>query len=499
MSTTTTIAEVHESAHIKFNTALIRVPLLALLFSVAAIYEANHLTAFADYDTWWHLRTGVWILQNHAVPHHSLFSQYSDRSWMAYSWGFEVITAVAYKLLGLRSIPILLMGFKAALAVILFVLARGSRWNVWPAVFLSTIGQYAITDFKVRPGFFSVLFFGIELILLLKSQRTGNIRPLFWLPLLFALWANLHIQFVYGIFALFLFLVVVLLESVPRRFNVFWFQHKRGLPVLPVTTITGACVIATFLSPYSYHLYQIIWQYAHSTATYAYILEMHAMNFRWPEHYARLLLAAAAFFSLGSQRPRNLFGVALLTIGTIVAFRQQRDAWFMLLPSIATIADVYFVDHSAEARARTWEGWMTAAFVIAALATAVIAFIPSSRDALLAKVNETFPVEACNFIRENHLPQPIFNTMNWGGFLTWYLPEYPVSMDGRTDLYGDEIVTRQYKVLDGELPPSEEPTLVNARTLLLKKDTGIAAALSESPGYGLVYSDDKAVVFVRTQ
>jgi hypothetical protein len=41
--------------------------------------------------------------------------------------------------------------------------------------------------------------------------------------------------------------------------------------------------------------------------------------------------------------------------------------------------------------------------------------------------------------------------------------------------------------------------LMTARTLLLNRDSGLAQAVSESAGYQVVYSDDKAVVFVRTQ
>jgi hypothetical protein len=491
----------------RFNTVLLRVPALVLLFSSAAIYEARHLTVLGDYDIWWHLRTGAWILQNHAVPHAALFTQYSDRPWIAYSWGFEVIAAAFYRLFGLQGVPVLQMCIKLALAVMVFRLARGSLRNFWPAVLLAAVGQYAITDFKARPGSLSILLFGIALILLFEIRRTGNVRRLFWLPLLFILWANLHIQFVYGLFALALFVVAVLGENLSHRLGMNWFSDRTQgtsgpiIPVLPVAAVAGACVLATLLTPYSYHTYQVVWQYAHSTGTYAYVAEMHAMDFRWTEHYVRLLLAMAACFALGYRRSRNLFALALLATSALIAFRQSRDTWFMVVTSIAVIADAYFSQEPAgegqPPRGWTWEKLATAALVAALLVMAVIRYVPSSREALLSKVGETFPVKACDAIRENHLPPPIFNPLNWGGFLIWYLPDYPVAMDGRTDLYGDEIVVRQYKVWDGELPAWKEPTLIHARTLLVGRRTALAAALHESPGYRLVYNDELAAVFER--
>jgi hypothetical protein len=225
---------------------------------------------------------------------------------------------------------------------------------------------------------------------------------------------------------------------------------------------------------------------------------MHAMDFRWAGHYVRLLLVIAAGFALGYRRSRNLFAIALLAVSATLAFRQQRDAWLMVLVSIAEIADASFLqqpDWQKLRRGLIWEVGITAALVVALLAGAVIRYIPSSREALLLKVGESFPVKACDAIRANHLPPNIFNPFNWGGFLIWYMPEYPVSIDGRTDLYGDNIVIRQYEVWDGSAPATVEPTLVHARTLLVGRRTALAAGLHESPGYRLVYLDQMAAVF----
>lgn len=484
-----------------FHVELLRVPLLLLLFSWAGIYEAYHLTALGDYDIWWHLRTGIWILHEHAVPHTALFTQYSGQPWIAYSWGFDLLTALFYKLFGLRGIPILQVCLKTAFAIVAFLLARGSFRSFLPAAFLSAIGQYAITDFKVRPGSLSILLLGIVLIVLFEVRRTGETRNLLWLPLLFIVWANLHIQFVYGLFVVGLFAAIVLLESFARRLDTDWLPSQiHSLSPAYVVAVTGACGLGTLITPYTYHTYQVAWQYAHSIAVYDYILEMHAMNFHWPEHYVRLLLVMAACFALGQRHSRNWFAIALLVISALVGFHQQRDTWFMVLISIASIGDAYFSEEQIGQKASpnlAWEKLTIASLVVVLLIVSVVRYIPSSRESLLLKVGEVFPVRACDAILRNHLPPPLFNPLNWGGFLTWYLPDYPVAIDGRTDLYGDEITIRQYKVWDGELPPGKEPTLVHARTLLLGSRTGLAEALRETPGYRLVYDDGMAAVFER--
>jgi hypothetical protein len=411
--------KISRSSHGLFASPFLCVPALVILFSIAPLYEARHLTALGDYDIWWHLRTGTWILQNHSFPHVALFTQYSERPWIAYSWGFEIIAATFYKLFGLRGVPLLQMSFKLSFGVMAFRLARSSLRNFWPAIFLAALGQYAITDFKARPGSLSILLFGIELILLFEIHRTRNIRRLFWLTPLFIFWANVHIQFVYGLFALGLFAAVMPLENLARRLRWNWFVSNAGTSSQPMSALIamavfGSCAFATLLTPYSYHTYQVAWQYAHSTATYNYIAEMHAMNFRWTEHYVRLLLAMAACFSLGKRRPLNLFGLALLATAALVSFRQQRDAWFMVLTSIAVIADAHFSEATAAPlqELQTATGWYnlsrekiaTVLLVAAAFLIAVFRYVPSDRESLLVKVGQTFPVKACDMIRDNQLP-----------------------------------------------------------------------------------------------
>ncbi len=118
----------------------------------------------------------------------------------------------------------------------------------------------------------------------------------------------------------------------------------------------------------------------------------------------------------------------------------------------------------------------------------------------MEKVSQGFPVKACNYVRENHLPQPLFNDYSWGSFLTWYLPEYPVAVDSRVELYGDEVLNSYFDVVDGKQLLDASPMVARAGTLLLQRESAMAKALTTLPQlkaqYRLVYSDDIASVFV---
>ena len=65
-----------------------------------------------------------------------------------------------------------------------------------------------------------MVLFMVTLTLILEAQRSGRVQTLYWLPLMFALWANIHIQFIYGLFLLGLLLGINLLQRLTCELGV---------------------------------------------------------------------------------------------------------------------------------------------------------------------------------------------------------------------------------------------------------------------------------------
>lgn len=475
----------------------LHVAVILSLFTVAAVIEALHcssLSSFSNADIWWHLRSGLWILHNHALPHSGLFSQSPDQPWIAVSWLYEVKLAVWYELLGLGSIPVFLMFFKAALAVVTFLLAGGTRGNFWPAVALSAVAQYIVGAVPPLPAYGSILLFGVALLLLFESRRSGRLRPLFWLPPIFLVWANLHIQFVYGVAVLLLFMLVLVFESVTSTAKAA--TEKAGLTAALIAALS---LVATVITPYFYHPYGVFFSTAFSIAN-SYLPDFHAPRFHQSQDYLLLLLVMFAFFALGIRRSRDPFQIALLAGCALLSFRSQRDLWLVTLAAVAVIGNVRASRESEGTSQPSLSNrslLLAAALSIAILIVVAVLRIPRSADTLLTKAGQNYPVAACNYIREHRLPQPLFNAFEWGGFLTWYLPEYPVAIDGRTDLYGDDFVIEYSKVMNADAPYKEFPALAGAHTILLPHSAIMAEALSTVPGFKVAYSDNVATVLTK--
>jgi hypothetical protein len=225
------------------------------------------------------------------------------------------------------------------------------------------------------------------------------------------------------------------------------------------------------------------------------------MGFRQAQDYVLLLLTMAAFLSLGRRRSRDPFQILLLIGCAMLSFHAQRDLWLVTLAAVMVIGEAFRGASSLldaeQKQARTRQMLTAAGLTVAALILAVAIRIPTSGEALLGRVAATYPVAACNYIREHHLPQPLFNPYEWGGFLTWYLPKYPVAIDGRTDLYGDDFMIQYSKVMNADLPYTAYPPLNQAATILLQRNSLMDEALSTVPAFKVAYSDNVAVVLMR--
>jgi hypothetical protein len=325
------------------------------------------------------------------------------------------------------------------------------------------------------------------------------VETLYWLPLIFLLWANVHIQFIYGLAIVAMFVGISALQSVGRSLGVeiAWLE-RTDIPLGKLIAVFGACVLATCIGPYSYHLYPVIYNYAQAKVPYKLIRELQPLNFRGYSHYVQLLLTGAAFFAVGRQKRIDLFKLALLAITSVIAFRTMRDAWFVCIAAAACIAD-FPPDEAKRERPETFYELATVSVLLVLSGFLFARNTDFNREGLDAAISHDFPVKAVNFLRQNPQPGALYNTHDWGGFLIWYMPDHPVAIDGRGDLYGDDIDGQFFKTASGDESPEADPYLNDSGVVLLQKEAPLSALLSMDPQFQKIYEDRLAVVFVRKE
>ncbi len=471
--------------------------LVALLCS-AAIGEACSLSSLHNQEIWRHLQIGEWILQHKTWPVSGLFSQAEHLPWNDFDWGFDVPVAIAYRFMNLSAIPLLLMLFRVGLALVTFLLAGGWR-NFWTATALSIVTQYLLFDFGPSPAYGSILFFGLELLLLNEVRATANSARVKLLPLVFLVWSNFDLGFVYGIGLYALFAAVLIAEK-SGSFGVFGPANETKVQIRlnPVLAIGGLSLLATLLNPGWYHAYVAFFN-GKFTVVNRYLPESSAMRFRQPHDYVLLLLVMAAFLSLGFFHSRDPFLILSLAACTVISFHSQREVWAASLASVAAMGQMLVPRFETQPSGRP-SIWRIGMRVSTATAIALaflfwLGIVPKDHTVLLAKIAKNYPVNAADYIRENHLAQPLFNTYDWGSFLTWYLPEYPVAIDDRTALYPETEREDYFKVVSLEMPYKNLPSMRSAQTLLLSKKDSLAEAFRQLEGFKVGYEDDMSIVY----
>jgi hypothetical protein len=112
---------------------------------------------------------------------------------------------------------------------------------------------------------------------------------------------------------------------------------------------------------------------------------------------------------------------------------------------------------------------------------------------------EHFPRAAVAFLRATNQPSKLFVYYDWGGYAIWKLyPQYRVFIDGRADLYGDELM-RQSMQTTTELRTGWRGVLdrsdVNA--VLIPPSCALAQALLLEPNWHTKVIDKGAILLVR--
>jgi hypothetical protein len=466
------------------------VTLVYLLPSVQAMLPVD------DPDVWWHLRTGEWIVRAGWVPTIDPFSSFGyQKSWIAYSWLFELILYGVHSVLGLQGIVFFTVALALLIALALHRLVRGAKLSFRSEIIITAMGLACMKSLmSPRPWLFSILFFIIELNLLLEFRRSGAIRTLYQLPILFCLWANIHVQFVYGLAVLFLFVaepLIIRLVCSPGTADPKFPGVGRGSVI-----VLALSMMATLATPYHVFIYRTVFEYATQTAVFQNIAEMHPLFFRNPIDWIFLTLILTATFVLGWRKETALFPYFLLALGALLSFRARRDVWVGAVAAVAVVSNPRVIRAAAD----RLEFTKTKVLAVALIVGITLFFSARLRNIteleLEAHVRRNFPVDAVAFVRKHNFSAPLYNHFDWGGFLIWSLPEFKVSMDGRTNLQGEKRIEANLAVWAGHQGWASDAELVGAKLIIAELGRPLTALLRRDARFSLVYEDKTAVVFV---
>jgi len=468
---------------------------IACLLGVVAVFTVHN--RLDDPDLWLHLRTGQIIWQTHHIPQSDTFSYTTHHQpTIPHEWLGETSIYTAYQLGGYSGLMLWLC--LASSAILMGSYALCSIYSGNAKVSLAgglLVCFFAIIGFAIRPQMLGYFLLILELIAL-HLGRTRNARWFFVLPPLFALWVNLH-----GSFSLGMALASILLFSSFFNFDKrlltapSWDRSMRRALALAL----AISLPALLLNPAGLRLvlYPFRAMGSMTTAT-SVVSEWQPVSFADPRALGMLAVLAAIALLVVLRRKALLFDEALFLAAAAYLAGSHRRLLFVFGIIAAPILCRLLAD--------TWDNYSpdrdhpaaNAALIALALCACRLSF-PSPKE-LSAQVAAKSPVEAVNYIEQNHLSGPMLNDWASGGYLVWAAPDHPDFIDGRGDPFDETGVTRQFG--DWATLRTDPRILLdkyNISFCLLARDAPMSLVLPLLPNWKLAYSDDGFMVFERTR
>jgi hypothetical protein len=469
------------------TTQLGRVPgWLWLGIGVYALLLINGNPLLNDPDTYWHIAVGRWMLDHGALPRVDIYSfTRAGEPWISSSWLAQILLAKAYDWAGWSG-PVVLTAFASAtaFALLTFYLCAciGEKYAL-----LASAAALALTapHLLARPH---VLVLPVMLVWMhgMLAASEGRKPPSLLLLPLMALWANLHGSFVLGLALI-----------APLTLDALWNAERASRVALGLRWIlfAAAALAASCITPYGWgsllaarkildlgELLHLIDEWRPADFSHVTPLEIGllggigaALNWRVKLSPPRILLLLG-LVHMALSHVRNIEVLALLAPLVVMT---PLAAQFALPARRAGSSNVPFV-----------------------LVTGLVAMLTLSSWAIAAGARYSPPATAseqaaADALKVHHASR-VLNDMSFAGFLI--ARGIPVFIDGRAELYGETFAL----AYDHALELNDIEGFFNLLktydidSVWLTPETPAVRLLDRMQGWRRVYSDDHAVVHVRT-
>ncbi len=400
------------------------------------------LRPILDPDFGWHLRAGTDLLKTFVIPKtdpyaHSL----PNWPWVNHEWLSDTIVAFIYNQLGAITVIILF----AVLIALIFLLSASVEKVGWSYKILAgLIGLLAaLPILGVRMQMITLL--GIAwLIWTLYRYRRNQIRHLWWLPVVFLLWANLHGGFVIGLLIIALFWLCEGMKYLLITWRPTWYKNLRiteltlKLKQLKHLFIIGLVSGAvTFINPYGWGLYYDFYKLFNNPFAIQHISEWQpvtldnaiALNFA-------LYLILFAFLLIFTYRKVEPTRWMMLGLFLYLSLLYWRNMPFFMIVSVGFLAEILQQQTNLVLSAVGKNKWFLLGTVI--MAGIILGQRIDDVAGKLANPDQGFragkyPIDAVRWAKANpdKIGKIMFNEYDWGGFLVWQFPEQKVFVDGR--------------------------------------------------------------------
>jgi len=472
--------------------------LIPLLLTGGLVFVLS-FRQLSDPDLGFHLKYGQWISLNHQAPDRDV-STYtvSGHRYTDLQWFFQWVLYRVYRTGGYPMISLFFCLLCCGLFLLFLIRSRQERMPL-PVTTGWLLAAFLIIDPRIapRPEIFTFLFLAI-LLWVLDSYLYRKRNRLFFLPLIMVVWCNTHALFVLGLVAM----IVVFAGA--------WLQEKK--PDRQLLIWVPVAILACLLNPYGAEGFrfplELLTRFDPGNLFNQHISEFTPFfsqkEFELRDYLFLLMLIATIgliFLHLDHTSPHEI-ALVILTGGLgLVSVRNIPLFVVAGLPVTIRLTTRLLRRFPSPGRIVNRLAFSLLVLVPAMLIPRVItnAYYLDSKsfNRTGLGVNPTQqPVGASRFLAANNLNGRIVNSLGFGGWLSWVLPQ-PVFIDGRLEVMQESLYQEIADSWQGGLPRLVEryqPSLIVYNHLRYYPWT---IQLRSMKNWRLLYADGMAAVFAR--
>ncbi|MEN8241366.1 MAG: hypothetical protein ABFS17_05555 [Chloroflexota bacterium] len=480
--------------------------LLTLIAFLAILMMATHQAI--DSDTWWHLRSGQWMVENRAVITEDSFSlTRAGTPWQYPGLWIQAAMFLVFDAFGPGGLNLWVSLTVVTIFIFVWLTMRGSTLGKVGVLLLAAASSAVY--WAARPYLVTYLLAAIFFYYLEMYYRDGR-GKLWLLPVMMVVWVNSHGGYLAGFLVLTPYLADALITWITaNRQGEDPLESKSKFKHLGL--IGGLMLAATLVNPAGPGLWALPFSTVSRQAEQLFIAEWQS-----PDFHQVYLLPFAVMLSLllvvmgGTKKKFQIYELLLVAGFGLLGLYSVRNIFFFVIVAPAVLIqgiDSLVAEWKGKFRitrkleldgkpSRFQSGLHIAmVFLFAVLAAGrVAAYLASENN--WEEISQSFPVAAVEYIREKQPEGNLFNSYNYGGYLIWALPEYPVFVDGRADLHQDKIIMEWYRtiILAGDWGAVLDEWGIGV--VLLEPEQPLVRELVDL-GWQLGYADELAVVLIK--
>ena len=505
-----------------------------LMFTAFAVFIVLVTTykIQGDDDIFWHLASGRYIVETKTVPSSDVFGFVTaGEKWIPFEWGWDVLTYSIYSFSGYTGLSV----FRTIIFLLIFYLYYRilMKFNVSKSVFvlLGMVLVFGLMErFTPRPQIISYFFFVLVLYLIIEQRYFSrkNFRYLYFIPLIFLFWANMHMGMLSGI-ALFLIYLVseALAYLYPKKYSDGKIPPLDRNHLIQLAGIFIVTLLTLLVNPHGFGTYA--YTYSH--------LQMNVMKQtnEWLSPFNELFLGRfnnviyilfliwAAWILYYSYKKKDIFIALLAIVFAVYSTRSVRFSsdYMVIIFVFSALAFDYFINRMSSVKIKSF--LLEKHHLRIILSSLLILFIiTAANDKLYYTLryiratgfgidNYFYPVKMFEFMKE-HKVQDIgdkpFNSYENGGYFIWTFRGEKDFIDSRG--LNDNIVD-EYRSIEMKYPgfaqklasygidyiPWSYPDIVMYPQYM--KQAVVSYLIDKPDEWKLIYWDDNSFLFVKNE